>query len=325
MEGNEIMKAAVFRSHWEAAQAMPAETRLAFYDAMIRYQFTGEMRDDLPDAIKWLMTAILPVLDKELEGKQGRPECDIPAEEIAAKKEELGSAKAVAEYYGIGERTVYRKLAELPKPPASGSDSGRGDFCQKLPTAKTAKTAKTKEECRKKKEEGEKEESRTKNVECGMKNEEREKEERESASPQAEALPLAAEPPAPPLSFSQASLSGQGKSRASAFKPPAAGEVAALCKEKGYTFNPATFLAYYEATGWRRKSGAKVTNWEAEAELWQAREKKDGQSRASPEYKTWTAPKEPPLTDEERANVAAVMGDIRRLLGKKIIDEEAAV
>ena len=149
---SEIVKASLFKSHYEAAQQMPTEERCAFYDAMFRYQFTGELDGNLPPAIKWLMTAILPVLDKEVDGKGGgRPDCDIPAEEIAAKKEELGSVKAAAEHFGISERTVYNKLK-------SASD------CNGLQTAKTAKTpdcnglqtaktAKTKEERRKKKEE----------------------------------------------------------------------------------------------------------------------------------------------------------------------------
>lgn len=67
---DEIVKAALFKSHYEAAQQMPVEERCAFYDAMFRYQFTGEMGDDLPPAVKWIMTAILPDLQGVSDERQ---------------------------------------------------------------------------------------------------------------------------------------------------------------------------------------------------------------------------------------------------------------
>ena len=102
--------------------------------------------------------------------------------------------------------------------------------------------------------------------------------------------------------------------------PPTREEVHALCKERGYAFDPDTFFAYYAATGWRRKSGARVSDWVAEAELWQAREKKDeAKARASPQYKTWRAEEQPAISDEERAAVAEGLGKIFGKLAQKCV------
>ena len=294
-EGNAMVKASLFRSHYDAALQMPEEERLAFYDAIFSYQFTGEMGDNLSDAVKWLLTAIRPVLDKDAESRQGRPECEPTAEEISAKKEELGSAKAAAEHFGISERTVYNKLRTARD-------------CSKLQTAKTAKTAKTKEERRMQKEE------------CRMENDEwrNENEEERDDAQCASAEPQAAPAPAQSSSSSVETSVEFPSERAARTPPPTREEVHALCKERGYSFHPDTFFAYYAATGWRRKGGARVSDWVAEAELWQAREKKDeAKARASPQYKTWRAEEQPAISEEERAAVAEGLGKIFGKLAQK--------
>ena len=128
--------------------------------------------------------------------------------------------------------------------------------------------------------------------------------------------PQAAEPPSP--SQSPSSSVPFPSERARRTPPPTREEVAALCMERGYTFSPDTFLAYYGGTGWRRKSGVLVTDWVREAELWQSREKPAEKARASPEYETWRAEDLPSISDEERAAVAAGLEGIFAKLGCKM-------
>lgn len=298
---DEIVKASLFKSHYEAAQQMPVEERCAFYDAIFAYQFTGEMGNDLPPAIKWIMTAILPVLDKEAELKQGRPECDISAEEIAAKKEELGSAKAVADFYGIGERTVYRKLSELPT--AKTAKTPSASHCQTLPTAKTAKT----------------------NEERRMKNEEGENEEREKERERAQGAAVAAEPPAlSPSSncvlFPQALEAPPKQKR---FVPPTVEEVAAYCNERGNGIDAESFVAFYESKGWLIGKN-KMKDWRQAVVTWERRDKerKEAEARASPApaYQHWEAPERPELSDEEREQALAVLrGTVKGLAKRKAV------
>ena len=281
----EIVKASLFKSHYEAAQQMPVEMRCAFYDAMFRYQFTGEMGDNLPPAIKWIMTAILPVLDKEIECRQGRPECVATAEEVAAKKEELGSAKAAAEHFGISERTVYNKLKTAKD-------------CKGLQTAKTAKT----------------------NVECRKKNEEREK---GKAAEQSAKAPQTVEQKLIPLPLSDNSVIFPSEQiplaapcQQEPFCPPKLEDVTAYCEERKSCIDAETFFAYYTGTGWKRKGGAAVTDWRAEVALWEKRERKDARARASPQYKTWVAEPRPEMDEEERGAIAAglagMLGNIKK-------------
>ena len=45
------------------------------------------------------------------------------------------------------------------------------------------------------------------------------------------------------------------------FKPPTIEEVRAYVKEKGYTFDPEAFHAYYDSQGWKKANGQKVSSW----------------------------------------------------------------
>ena len=303
---DEIVKAAVFRSHFEAVEAIPDESdQLAYLKAIVSYQLDGKMPEGLSPIVKALMTAILPVLDKEAEFKQGRPECDISAEEIAAKKEELGSAKAVADFYGIGERTVYRKLSELPTAKtAKTAKTPSASHCQTLPTAKTAKTN---EERRMKNEEGE--------------NEEREKE-REGAQGAHEALQAA---PAP-LAFSSDGIlfpQEPPPPKQKRFVPPTVEEVAAYCNERGNGIDAESFVAFYESKGWFVGKN-KMKDWRQAVVTWERRDKerKEAEARASPApaYQHWEAPERPELSDEEREQALAVLrGTVKGLAKRKAV------
>jgi len=56
------------------------------------------------------------------------------------------------------------------------------------------------------------------------------------------------------------------------FTQPTQEEVTAYCKEKGYTFNPVKFFAYYETNGWVQGKGKPIKSWKACCVTWQQRE-----------------------------------------------------
>ena len=53
-----------------------------------------------------------------------------------------------------------------------------------------------------------------------------------------------------------------------AFKRPTVDEVEAYCKEKGYTFDPEAFVAYYDSNGWM-VGKSKMKSWQAACTTWQ--------------------------------------------------------
>lgn len=61
------------------------------------------------------------------------------------------------------------------------------------------------------------------------------------------------------------------------FKKPTVEELKALCKEKGYGFNPQHFIDYYESNGWM-VGRTKMKNWKAAAANWERRRKTDYQN-----------------------------------------------
>jgi hypothetical protein len=52
------------------------------------------------------------------------------------------------------------------------------------------------------------------------------------------------------------------------FVPPAVEDVKAYCEEKGFTFDPEAFVAYYESNGWM-VGKSKMKNWKAACITWQ--------------------------------------------------------
>jgi hypothetical protein len=62
------------------------------------------------------------------------------------------------------------------------------------------------------------------------------------------------------------------------FSPPSVDDVAALCKERGYTAtNPSAFVAYYESNGWRVGKNP-MKSWESALTGWEVREKERGKA-----------------------------------------------
>lgn len=56
------------------------------------------------------------------------------------------------------------------------------------------------------------------------------------------------------------------------FVPPTIQAVADYCREKGYTVDPARFIAYYESNGWMVGRN-KMKNWQAAVRTWASKEK----------------------------------------------------
>lgn len=63
----------------------------------------------------------------------------------------------------------------------------------------------------------------------------------------------------------------QSKTRGKRFAPPSVAEVREYCAEKGYTFDPETFVAFYESKGWK-VGGSPMKSWKAACTTWQKRQ-----------------------------------------------------
>lgn len=55
----------------------------------------------------------------------------------------------------------------------------------------------------------------------------------------------------------------------SKFIPPTDEEVAAYVTEKGYHFNPAEFVPFYQMRGWKMKGGEPMKDWKAGCRYWE--------------------------------------------------------
>lgn len=67
------------------------------------------------------------------------------------------------------------------------------------------------------------------------------------------------------------------------FTPPSTDEVEEWVKEKGYTFDPLDFHAYYSSQNWRKANGQKVSDWKACCRTFQRNQKTYGGSTHSEE------------------------------------------
>ena len=116
----------VYRSFWENIKnwyrlgVVSAEEALNVFFAMGDLGFDGEeaelslLEEAVFAPIRPLIAASRKRYEEARTGGARRP-TGITAEEVWAKKEELGTVKAVAKFYGISERTVKYRLAELRK------------------------------------------------------------------------------------------------------------------------------------------------------------------------------------------------------------------
>lgn len=79
------------------------------------------------------------------------------------------------------------------------------------------------------------------------------------------------------------------KTRSRAFVPPTLDEVEAYCFEKGYGFDPETFIAYYTASGWMRGK-TPIKDWKACCVTWERKRKSDAKAKRSADdefYERW--------------------------------------
>lgn len=63
----------------------------------------------------------------------------------------------------------------------------------------------------------------------------------------------------------------QTKPKERRFAPPSVDEVRAYCSEKGYTFDPEAFVAFYESKGWKVGRNP-MRSWQAACTTWQKRQ-----------------------------------------------------
>ena len=93
----------------------------------------------------------------------------------------------------------------------------------------------------------------------------------ESEKPRAQDL----QPPEPELPPDEPEQPPPGPpAKRTRFTPPTLAEVAAHVLEKSYTFDPQAFLGYYQARGWKLKTGVTVVDWQAACVTWQVHESK---------------------------------------------------
>lgn len=56
------------------------------------------------------------------------------------------------------------------------------------------------------------------------------------------------------------------------FAPPTVEEVSDYIFEKGYSFDPEAFVAYYASQNWKKANGQPLSNWQKACVTWEARE-----------------------------------------------------
>lgn len=59
--------------------------------------------------------------------------------------------------------------------------------------------------------------------------------------------------------------------------PPSVEEVSSYCQERGNGLDPAAFVDYYAARGWKYGPGKPVADWRAAVRTWERKRKEDGQ------------------------------------------------
>ena len=84
---------------------------------------------------------------------------------------------------------------------------------------------------------------------------------------------------------------------------PAVEEVRQYCREKGYTFDPEAFIAFYESNGWKVGKNP-MKSWHHACTTWQAREKDKPQNKPPPNaasHKKFDQPEKLTQAQKDRA------------------------
>ena len=103
---------------------------------------------------------------------------------------------------------------------------------------------------------------------------------------------------------------GEGEREAKAprtkrFKPPSQEDVASYCKERGNGIDPAAFVDYYTARGWKISNNS-IKDWRACVRTW---EKRESGSRAPP-IKPLTARNYTQRNDNPDEKTAGIVQDL---------------
>lgn len=69
------------------------------------------------------------------------------------------------------------------------------------------------------------------------------------------------------------SVQSADKPRRARFVPPTVDEVAEYCAERENSIDPAAFVDYYTANGWKQGAGKPLKDWKAAVRTWERREK----------------------------------------------------
>ena len=69
----------------------------------------------------------------------------------------------------------------------------------------------------------------------------------------------------------------RARTRGNPFVKPTVDEVSAYVREKGYTFDPSQFIAYYDANGWKVGRNP-MKDWKAACVTWQKRQHEKARS-----------------------------------------------
>lgn len=87
-------------------------------------------------------------------------------------------------------------------------------------------------------------------------------------------------PPTPPVtpSLPPKEKPPKGGKEKRVFTPPTVDEVAAYCLERKNRIDPAHFVDFYTANGWKQGRGKPIVDWRAAVRTWEKREEKGPKS-----------------------------------------------
>lgn len=90
------------------------------------------------------------------------------------------------------------------------------------------------------------------------------------------------------------------------FLPPSVEDVAQHCRDKGYTFDPEAFVAFYESKGWRI-GNQPMRKWKSACVTWNKRQSANSMTASE------SKPPSTPVIDQAQEAVLADLEETRRL------------
>lgn len=105
------------------------------------------------------------------------------------------------------------------------------------------------------------------------------------------------------------------------FIPPTDQEVKEYVTEKGYHFNPAEFVPFYQTRGWKMKGGEPMKDWKAGCRYWETNWKQKHGERFYYEMQQQCSSSRADIRadrSQQRTDVAFGAGEMLRAIGRKI-------